>query len=64
MRTHLFKNGPEALAALVQRLRSRKVDLSERHIVLTPDRYTQTVERALFCGGGALDCEEIGRAHV
>ena len=48
MRTHLFKNGPEALAALVQRLRSRKVDLSERHIVLTPDRYTQTVERALF----------------
>lgn len=59
MRTHLFKNGPEALAALVQRLRSRKVDLSERHIVLTPDRYTQTVERALFCGGGALDCEVL-----
>lgn len=59
MRTYLFKTAPDALAELVKRIGARTVDMNERHIVLTPDRYTQTVERALFIGGGALDCEVL-----
>ena len=54
-----FDGYPSALDALAKKLRSREFDPDGYHIVLTPDRYTQSVERALFSGGGALDCEVL-----
>lgn len=58
--TLIFDSHPQALAALVNVLSSRKVAPDrEYYIVLTPDRYTQTVESALFADGGAIDCEVL-----
>lgn len=54
-----FNDYPGALAALARKIRSREFDPDEYYIVLTPDRYTQTVESALFSDGGALDCEVL-----
>lgn len=61
MKENSFATYPEAveyLAALLKP-RMRAFDPSENYIVLTPDRYTQSLERALFCGGGALNCEVL-----
>ena len=55
----MFPDFPSALAALAKELGSRKFDPNGYHIVLTPDKYTLHVERALFKGGGALDCEVL-----
>ncbi|MBD5132381.1 MAG: hypothetical protein HDT28_07345 [Clostridiales bacterium] len=54
-----FDNYTDALAALKEELDGRAYDPQVDYIVLTPDRYTQSVERALFSGGGALDCEVL-----
>lgn len=54
-----FASYPEALEQLVTRLRARKFDPDEYHVVLTPDRYTQSVELALFSGSGAIDLEVL-----
>lgn len=54
-----FDTYPQALAALAREIRRHEFDPDEYYIVLTPDRYTQTVESALFGGGGALDCEVL-----
>ncbi|MCH5164976.1 MAG: PD-(D/E)XK nuclease family protein [Clostridiales bacterium] len=53
------KGYPALLTELAQKLRARTFSQDEYYIVLTPDRYTQTVERELFSGGGALDCEVL-----
>ena len=55
----MFPDFPSALSALADELRGRKFDPNGYIIVLTPDRYTLHVERALFKGGGALDCEVL-----
>ncbi len=54
-----FDSYPSALDALARKLKTREFEPDEYHIVLTPDRYTQSAERALFSGGGALDCEVL-----
>ncbi|MCH5153940.1 MAG: PD-(D/E)XK nuclease family protein [Clostridiales bacterium] len=56
----VFDSYPMALDALVTELNAHEFSPEEYHIVLCPDRYTQTVEQALFCGGkGALDLEVL-----
>ncbi len=58
----LYKSYPEALDGLVQKLNAREFSFDEYHIVLCPDRYTQSVEQALFCGScccGAIDVEVL-----
>ncbi len=59
MHEHIFDSFPSALDALSEKLRARVFSADEYHIVLTPDRYTLRVERALFSGGGAIDCEVL-----
>ena len=59
MSEHLYESYPSALDALAQKIKARRFAPDEYHIVLTPDRYTQSVERALFAGGGAIDCEAL-----
>lgn len=54
-----YKSYPQALEELANTLRGRKFDPNEYYIVITPDRYTQGVEKALFGGTGALDCEVL-----
>ncbi len=54
-----YDSYPQALRALADDLKNRVFSPDEYYIVLTPDRYTQTVEDALFSGGGALDCEVL-----
>lgn len=54
-----FTSYPEALFSLKSALGRREFDPEEYYIVLTPDRYTQSVESALFSGGGALDLEAL-----
>lgn len=58
-----FDSYPQALKELAQELNKREFSPDEYYVVLCPDRYTQTVEQALFCGsdgtGGALDCEVL-----
>lgn len=56
---YTFASYPEALGELVGKLRAREFDPDEYHVVLTPDRYTQSVERALFSNGGAIDLEVL-----
>lgn len=44
----------------MRELNAREFSPDTYYIVLCPDRYTQTVEQALFCGGkGALDLEVL-----
>ncbi|MCH5163329.1 MAG: PD-(D/E)XK nuclease family protein [Clostridiales bacterium] len=50
---------PAALDALCDKLKKRKFDIDEYHVVLTPDRYTLAVETKLFSEGGAIDCEVL-----
>lgn len=54
---------PEALKALAAKLKDRPrgkdFSFDEYYIVLTPDRYTLQVEKELFGGGGAIDCEVL-----
>ncbi len=59
MSEHLYESYPSALDALAQKIKARRFAPDEYHIVLTPDRYTQSMERALFAGGGAIDCEAL-----
>lgn len=59
MKTTLSDSFPAALELLAARLRARKFAPDEYHIVITPDRYTLQTEKALFGGGGALDCEVL-----
>ena len=62
VQTKQFNSYPEALSALAAALSQRVFSPDEYYVVLCPDRYTQTVEQALFCGengGGALDCEVL-----
>lgn len=59
MGTVLFDNYPEALAALAAKLDAREFAPDRYYIVLTPDRYTQSVEAALFSRRGALDLEVL-----
>ncbi|MCH5155464.1 MAG: PD-(D/E)XK nuclease family protein [Clostridiales bacterium] len=57
-----FQSYPQALCSLARKLNSRGFSPDEYYVVLCPDRYTQTVEQALFCGndgGGALDLEVL-----
>lgn len=59
-----FDSHPLALAQMVADINSREFSPDEYHIALCPDRYTQSVEQALFCdpesgSGGALDCEVL-----
>lgn len=58
-----FDSYPQALEALARELNKREFSPDEYYVVLCPDRYTQTVEQALFCAGdgrgGALDCEVL-----
>ncbi len=54
-----FNTFPDALDALAAALGSRAFKPNEYHIVLTPDRYTLSVERKLFTGGGAMDLEVL-----
>ncbi len=54
-----FDGFPDALDALVREVKAHKFDPNERYIVLTPDRYTQSVETALFAGGGSIDTEVL-----
>lgn len=54
-----YKSYPQALEELAKTLRGRTFDPNEYYIVITPDRYTQGVEKALFGGTGALDCEVL-----
>lgn len=54
-----YKSYPQALDELAKTLRGRAFDPNEYYIVITPDRYTQGVEKALFGGTGALDCEVL-----
>ena len=45
-----------ALSAVMDRLAERKVNLSEKHVVIVPDRCTLTAERELCRRfGGAFD---------
>lgn len=55
----LFDSYPSALDALATTLRSRKFSPDEYYVVLTPDRYTLHVEKALFRRGAAIDCEVL-----
>lgn len=55
----LFESFPQALSALAYRLKSRPFSADEYNVVLTPDRYTQSVESMLFTGGGSLSCEVL-----
>lgn len=49
-----------ALAAVIDRLAERKVDLSEKHLVVVPDRCTLTAERELCRRfGGAFDVSVV-----
>ncbi|MCH5350997.1 MAG: PD-(D/E)XK nuclease family protein [Clostridiales bacterium] len=50
---------PEALKALAAELRGKKFSFDEYYIVLTPDRYTLQVEKALFSGRGSINCEVL-----
>ena len=59
MRKFDFISYPTALNRLACDVKSRRFSFDEYYIVLCPDRYTQTVEQALFCGGGALDVEVL-----
>ncbi len=59
MRKTEFQSYPKALDRLASDIKSRKFSFDEYYIVLCPDRYTQTVEQSLFCGGGALDVEVL-----
>ncbi|MDE6401088.1 MAG: PD-(D/E)XK nuclease family protein, partial [Clostridiales bacterium] len=59
MTEKVYESYPSALDALALNIKSRRFAFDEYHIVLTPDRYTQSVERALFSGGGAIDCEVL-----
>lgn len=59
MRKTEYTSYPKALDRLASDIRSRRFAFGEYYIVLCPDRYTQTVEQALFCGGGALDVEVL-----
>lgn len=54
-----YESYPSALDALARKIKARTFAPNEYHIVLTPDRYTQSAERALFSGGGAIDCEVL-----
>lgn len=56
-----FDSYPQALDALSLYLSRREFSPEVNYVVLCPDRYTQTVEQALFCGehGGALDLEVL-----
>lgn len=54
-----FIDFPTALDALASELRGRKFSPTEYYIALTPDRYTLQVEKALFSGSGAIDCEVL-----
>ena len=54
-----FDSFPSALDALKAELRSHVFSPAEYYIVLTPDRYTQSVESALFSRGGSLDTEVL-----
>ncbi|MCM1368346.1 MAG: PD-(D/E)XK nuclease family protein [Roseburia sp.] len=55
----LYDSYPSALDALASELRSRKFSPNEYYVVLTPDRYTLHVEKALFKHGAAIDCEVL-----
>lgn len=55
----MFCDFPTALEALAEEIGRRKFDPKRYIIVLTPDKYTLHVEKALFKGGGALDCEVL-----
>lgn len=55
----MYNSYPEALDGLVKRLNARKFSFDEYHIVLCPDRYTQSVEQALFCGDGASGAIDV-----
>lgn len=59
MTNEVYKSYPSSLDGLAKRLKGRTFSPSEYYIVLTPDRYTQSVEGALFSGGGAIDCEVL-----
>ena len=59
MEKRQFDSFPEALAALKAEVGAHSFDPDEYYIVLTPDRYTQNVESALFCGGGSIDTEVL-----
>ena len=52
----MYDDFPTALKALAEEIGKRKFDPKRYIIVLTPDKYTLHVEKALF--------KEIGRAHV
>lgn len=54
-----YTSYPAALEALSRKLRAREFSFDEYHVVLTPDRYTLQVEKALFSDSGALDCEVL-----
>ena len=54
------KSYRDSLDAVIQSLQKRKVDLSEKHWVFVPDRYTLTAEREIFSAlGGAFDVEVL-----
>lgn len=59
MKISTFRTFPDALDALAAELRARTFSPTEYRIVLTPDRYTLQTEKALFGGGGAIDCEVL-----
>ena len=59
MEIRRYTSYPAALDELSRTLRARKFDPNEYYIVITPDRYTQGVEKALFGGTGAIDCEAL-----
>ena len=59
-----YDSYPRALRQLVADVNSREFSPDEYYIVLCPDRYTQSVEQALFCDdcgqySGAMDCEVL-----
>ncbi len=55
----MYDDFPTALKALAEEIGKRKFDPKRYIIVLTPDKYTLHVEKALFKGGGAIDCEVL-----
>lgn len=59
MRVETFDNYPSALDALAKKLCAHVFSPYEYTVVLCPDRYTQSVECALFSGRGAIDCEVL-----
>ena len=56
----LFKTYTDALSTLIDTVKSRKIDLETRHIVVVPDKYTLEVERRIYGNTtGAFDCDVV-----